>query len=85
MQVCWLVLAQGLTWLQTLQSSQGSSGASELIHRVDDRLQFVPGPRSSLVFGCKLQFLVMKTLLRTAYNIAACFSQSERARMNEHV
>jgi len=24
-------------------------------------------------------------LLRTAYNIAACFSQSERARMNEHV
>lgn len=29
------------TWLQTLQSSQGSSGAYKPIHMVDGRLQFV--------------------------------------------
>lgn len=76
-----MVLAQALTGLQSLQSSQSSSGASKLIPVVDSRLI---GLRSSLVFGWKPQFLVMKTLLRTAYNIAACFSQGKRARMNEH-
>lgn len=40
-----------LTRLQRLQSSQGSNGASKLIHMVEGRFQLVMSPSSSVAFS----------------------------------